>query len=77
MKLKKNDVITTEIIDITNLGFGVAKVDGAVIFVSDTVPGDVAKIKIIIGQPQTISSLIKVSHFTNVSIRILLCVKNF
>ena len=47
MKLKKNDVITTEIIDITNLGFGVAKVDGAVIFVSDTVPGDIAKIKII------------------------------
>ena len=47
MKLKKNDVIMTEIIDITNLGFGVAKVDGAVIFVSDTVPGDIAKIKII------------------------------
>ena len=47
MKLKKNDVIKAEIIDITNLGFGVAKVDGAVIFVSDTVPGDIAKIKII------------------------------
>ncbi len=47
MKFKKNSVITTEIIDITNLGFGVAKVDGAVIFVADTVPGDVAKIRII------------------------------
>ena len=47
MKIKKNDVFTTEIIDITNLGFGVARIDGAVIFVADTVPGDVAKIKII------------------------------
>ena len=47
MSLKKNDVITSEIIDITNLGFGVAKVDGKVIFVSDCVPGDLVKIKII------------------------------
>ena len=47
MKLKKNDIITAEIVDITNLGFGVAKVDGAVIFVASTVPGDKAKIKII------------------------------
>ena len=47
MKLKKNDVLVSEIVDITNLGFGVAKVDGAVIFVSGAVPGDVAKIKII------------------------------
>lgn len=47
MKLKKNDIITAEIVDITNLGFGVAKVDGAVVFVAGTVPGDKAKIKII------------------------------
>lgn len=47
MNLRKNDVVTSEIIDITNLGFGVAKVDGIVIFVSDCVPGDVVKIKII------------------------------
>ena len=47
MKLKKNDVFTSEIIDITNLGFGVAKVDGAVVFVSGAVTGDVAKIRII------------------------------
>ena len=47
MKLKKNDIITAEIVDITNLGFGVAKVDGAVVFVASTVPGDVARIKII------------------------------
>lgn len=39
-KLKKNEILTLKIEDITNLGFGVAKVDGAVVFVSDTVPGD-------------------------------------
>ncbi len=47
MKFKKNDVFTSEIIDITNLGFGVAKVGGAVVFVSGAVPGDVAEIRII------------------------------
>ena len=47
MKLKKNDLFTAEIIDITNLGFGVAKIDGAVVFVSGAVPGDLAKIRII------------------------------
>lgn len=47
MKFKKNDIFTSEIIDITNLGFGVAKVEGAVVFVSGAVPGDVARIKII------------------------------
>ncbi len=47
MKFKKNDVFTSEIVDITNLGFGVAKIDGAVVFVSGTVPGDLAEIRII------------------------------
>lgn len=47
MKLKKNDVLEAEIIDITNLGFGVAKIEGAVVFVSGTVPGDMARIRII------------------------------
>ena len=47
MKLKKNDTLTLKIEDITNLGFGVAKHEGAVIFVSDTVPGDVVEAKII------------------------------
>lgn len=47
MKLKKNDLFQVEIFDITNLGFGVAKIDGAVVFVSGTVPGDIAKIRII------------------------------
>lgn len=47
MSLKKNEIFTSEIVDITNLGFGVAKKDGQVIFVADTVPGDVVEIKII------------------------------
>lgn len=51
MNLKKNDVLTVDIIDITDLGFGVAKVGGAVIFISDTVPGDKAEIKIIKATP--------------------------
>ncbi len=45
--MKKNDILDLEIIDITNLGFGVAKVEGQVIFVSATVPGDKIKAKII------------------------------
>jgi len=45
--MKKNDLLTVEIIDITNLGFGVAKIDGEVLFVADAVPGDVVCVKII------------------------------
>ncbi len=44
---KKNDLITLNIEDITDLGFGVGKLDGAVVFVSDTVPGDIIEAKII------------------------------
>ena len=47
MKLKKNDITRAEIVDITNLGFGVAKAEGQVIFVSDAIPGDKCKIRII------------------------------
>ena len=46
MKFKKNDIIEAEIVDITNLGFGVAKAEGQVIFVSDAIPGDKCKIRI-------------------------------
>ena len=45
--LKKNDIVTLEIEDITNLGFGVGKINGAVVFVSSCVPGDVAEVRII------------------------------
>ena len=64
MKLKKNQILDVDIIDITNLGFGVAKVDGEVIFISDTVPGDKATVKIIkvaqsyaIGKVEKLASL--------------------
>lgn len=45
--LKKNEVRELEIFDMTNLGFGVAKADGLVVFVSGAVIGDVVKAKII------------------------------
>ena len=45
--LKKNDVLDLEITDITNLGFGVARKDGQVVFVSGAVTGDVVKAKVI------------------------------
>ena len=47
MAFKKNQVIKLEIIDITDLGFGVGRAGGIVVFVSDTVPGDVCEVKII------------------------------
>ena len=47
MAFKKNQCVTVEINDLTDLGFGVGRIDGAVIFVSDTVPGDVCEVKII------------------------------
>ncbi len=45
--LKKNETLVLEITDITNLGFGVARHEGLVVFVSGAVPGDTAKVKII------------------------------
>lgn len=38
--LKKNDIITAEICDVTNLGYGVAHHDGETVFVRSTVTGD-------------------------------------
>lgn len=45
--IKKNDLISLKIEDLTNLGFGVARHEGMVIFISDTVPGDECETKII------------------------------
>ncbi len=45
--LQKNQSYTVDIIDLNNLGFGVAKIDGISVFVADTVPGDRAEIKLI------------------------------
>ncbi len=47
MKLKKNDILTLDITDITNLGFGVGRHMGEVIFISGAVTGDVVRAKII------------------------------
>lgn len=48
--LKKNDIISIKIEDLTNLGFGVGRHEGAVVFVSDTVPGEVCEVKIILAK---------------------------
>ena len=45
--MKKNEIVDLRIEDITNLGFGVAKIDGLVAFVADTVPGDHVRCKVI------------------------------
>lgn len=45
--LRKNEVYTANISDINNLGYGIAKIDGMVVFVSGGVTGDVLDIKII------------------------------
>ena len=45
--VKKNQIIKTNITDLTDLGFGVGRVDGAVIFISDTVPGDEVEARVI------------------------------
>lgn len=47
MRLKKNDTVKLNIENLTNLGFGVGKCDGAVVFVSDAVTGDEVEAKII------------------------------
>ena len=44
--MKINDEYTVKIEKITNLGFGLAKIDGFVVFVKDACPEDTAKIKI-------------------------------
>lgn len=46
-KIKKNQIVNIEITDLTDLGFGVGRYGGAVVFVSDTVPGDVIEARII------------------------------
>lgn len=45
--IKKNEMRELEIFDMTNLGFGVAKVDGLVVFVGGAVIGDKVRVRII------------------------------
>ena len=46
MELKKNDEISLEIIDLTNTGEGIGKIDGYPLFVKDCVPGDRIRAKV-------------------------------
>ena len=46
-KMKKDDILTVEITDLTNEGLGVGKSEGFPLFIKDTVPGDKAKVKVI------------------------------
>lgn len=45
--IKKDDVVEVEITDLNNLGNGVGRIDGRVVFVRGAVTGDVVKAKII------------------------------
>lgn len=45
--LSKNRIVELDITDLNNLGYGVGRVDGMVVFVSGGVPGDRASVKII------------------------------
>ena len=45
--MKKNDIYTAEITDLTNIGSGVCRIDGRVVFVPLTAIGDICKIKIL------------------------------
>lgn len=47
MNIQKNDILKLEIVDMNNLGAGVGKIDGAVVFVNGAVTGDVVEAKII------------------------------
>ncbi len=46
--LKKNDICRTKIIDLNNLGFGVAKIEGMTVFVGGAVDGDEIDARIIL-----------------------------
>ena len=45
--IKKNDVIELEITDLNNLGNGVGRIDGRVVFVRGAVSGDLVRARII------------------------------
>ena len=45
--LKKNEIVTVEIVDLTHEGAGVAKVDGLVFFVENVLPGEVVRMRVL------------------------------
>lgn len=46
ISIKKNDVVTVEIIDLTYEAYGVCKVDGFTVFVESVLPGEICEIRI-------------------------------
>ena len=61
MKLKKNDIHTVKIESLTNLGFGVARIGGNVVFISDAVTGDVIECRIIkVGASYSVGKIEKI-----------------
>ena len=47
MNIKKDDIFTISIEDLSADGSGVGKADGFTVFVKDALPGDLARVKII------------------------------
>ena len=45
--LKKNEIVTVEIVDFTHEGAGVAKVDGLVFFVENALPGEIIRMRVL------------------------------
>ena len=45
--LKKNEIVTVEIVDLNHEGAGVAKVDGLVFFVENALPGEVIRMRVL------------------------------
>ena len=45
--LKKNEIVTVEMVDLTHEGAGVAKVDGLVFFVENALPGEVIRMRVL------------------------------
>lgn len=59
--MNKNDIIVLDIIDMNNLGAGVGKIDGAVVFVAGAVTGDRVECKIIkVTKSYYVAKLIKI-----------------
>ena len=45
--VKKNEIVTVEMVDLTHEGAGVAKVDGLVFFVENALPGEVIRMRVL------------------------------
>lgn len=47
MELLKNQIYTVDVTDLNNLGYGIARIDGMVVFIPNAVDGDRAEVRII------------------------------